>query len=166
MPQVAGIFDNPVVANQAIASLLSAGLTKDDLSLLMSNDAKKNFSSAGKDTGDRAIVDTAIGAGAGGVLGALVAGLTTVSAMLIPGAQLLVVGPVVSMLSGIGTGAALGGLAGVLSALGISAVESSHFEKEIKAGRAVVLVHTKDDQQTAVARSIRSAEGPNRIKAA
>jgi hypothetical protein len=174
MPQIAGIFESPVVANQAIASLLSSGLTKDDISLLMSDDAKKRFStdgkdsvnSAGKDTSDRTIVDSAIGASAGGILGGLLAGLTTVGAVLIPGAQLLVVGPVVSILSGIGTGAAVGGLAGALSALGISAVESNRYEKEIKAGRAVVIAHTKNDQQTQEARSILAAEGADRIKAA
>ena len=166
MPNIAATFDDGALANQAIASLLSAGLTKDDISLVMSDKAKHNFQSATKDTGDRAVVDTAIGAGTGGVLGALLAGLTTVGAVLIPGAQLLVVGPVVSILSGIGTGAALGGLAGALSAVGISAVESSRYSEEIKAGKAVVIAHAKDEAQAMAARSILMSEGANTIKAA
>jgi hypothetical protein len=170
MPQIAGTFDNAPLANQAVASLLSAGLTKDDISLLMSDKTKKQFSndftSATKDAGDRAVTDTAIGAGTGGVLGGLLAGLTTVGAVLIPGAQLLVVGPIVSILSGIGTGAALGGLAGVLSAVGISAVESRRFSQELEAGKAVVIAHTKDDAQSFAARRILAAGGAENIKAA
>ena len=159
MPNIAGIFDSAPLANQAIASLLSAGLTKDDLSLVMSDKAKSHFSSATKDTGDRTIVDSAIGAGTGGVLGALLAGLTTVGAVLIPGAQLLVVGPLVAMLSGVGAGAALGGLAGALSAVGISAAESAKYSDEIHAGKAVVIAHTKDDAQTMAARAVLMNEG-------
>ena len=166
MPNIAGVFDNAPLANQAIASLLSVGLTKDDVSLLMSDEARSKFSSAGKDTGDRAIVDTAIGAGTGGLLGALLAGLTTVGAVLIPGAQLLVVGPAIAVLSGLGAGAAVGGLTGALSALGISAVEHSRYEKEIKAGNVVLLAHTKDAAQQEAARKILALEGAERIQAA
>ncbi|MDR3449609.1 MAG: hypothetical protein P4M15_07685 [Alphaproteobacteria bacterium] len=166
MPHIAGYFYDPAVANQSIAALLSAGVTKDDISLLMSSEAKKNFEAATKDTGDRTVVDTAIGAGTGGLLGGLLAGLTTVAAIVIPGAQLMVVGPLVAVLGGIGGGAAIGGLAGALSALGISAAETSRYEKEIKEGKAVVLVNTKDDAQTVTVRSILSMEGADRIKAA
>ncbi len=156
---IAGIFDSAPLANEAIASLLSAGLTKDDISLLMSNKTHEHFSAATKDTGDRTIVDTAIGAGTGGVLGALLAGLTTVGAVLVPGAQLLVVGPVIAALSGAGAGAALGGLAGALSAVGISAAESSRYSDELKAGKAVVLAHTHNDKQALTARAVLMNEG-------
>jgi hypothetical protein len=159
MPQVIGIYDTAPLANQAIAELLSCGLTKDDISLVMSDKAKKHFSAATKDSGDRAVVDTAIGVGTGGVLGALLAGLTTAGAILIPGAQLLVVGPLVAVLTGAGAGAALGGLAGALSAAGISAVEAKKYEDEIKAGKAVVVAHTKDDAQTLKARGVLMSTG-------
>jgi predicted phage tail protein len=156
MPNIAGIFDNAPLANQAIADLLSAGLTKDDISLVMSDKAKHHFSAATKDTGDRTLVDTAIGAGTGGVLGALLAGLTTISAIVIPGAaaSVLVVGPIIAMLTGGGAGAAVGGLAGALSALGISAAENHKYEDELKAGKAVIVAHTKNDAQTMAARTI------------
>jgi hypothetical protein len=93
------------------------------------------------------------------VLGALLAGLTMVGAVVIPGAQLLVVGPLVSLLTGAGAGAALGGLAGALSAAGISAVEARKYEDEIKAGKAVIIAHTKNDAQTLAARAVLLNEG-------
>ncbi len=165
MAHIVGIIETAPLANQVIADLLSAGLTKDDISLVMSDKTKTHFSAATKDAGDRAVVDTAIGAGTGGVLGALLAGLTMVGGVVIPGASLLVVGPLVAMLTGVGTGAALGGLAGALSAAGISAAESKKYEDEIKAGKAVIIAHTNNDAQTQVARSILMANGAA-IKAA
>jgi hypothetical protein len=159
MPQIIGIFDNAPLANQAIADLLSAGLTKDEISLVMSDKTKSHFSAATKDTGDRTVVDTAIGAGTGGVLGGLLAALTMVGAIVIPGAQVLMAGPVIAALAGVGTGAAIGGLAGALSALGISGVEAAKYSKEIEAGKAVIIAHTKNDLQTQVARSVLMSEG-------
>ena len=165
MPQIVGIVESAPLANQAIAALLSAGLTKDDLSLIMSDHAKKHFSAATKDSGDRAVVDTAIGAGTGGVLGALIAGLTMVGAVAIPGVSLLVVGPIIAVLAGAGTGAALGGLAGALSAAGISTAEAVKYEQQLRAGKAVIVAHTKNDAQTQLARSILMSEGAD-IRAA
>jgi len=159
MSNIVGIFDSAPLANEAIAGLLSCGLTKDDISLIMSDKAKAHFSAATKDNGDRAVVDTAIGVGTGGVLGALVAGLTTAGAILIPGAQLLVVGPLVAMLTGAGAGAAVGGLAGALTAVGVSTAESAKYSDEIKAGKAVIVAHTKNDAQTMAARSILLNQG-------
>jgi predicted phage tail protein len=159
MAHVVGIFDNAPLANEAIAQLLSSGLTKDDISLVMSDKTKDKFSAATKDTGDRAVVDAAIGASTGGVLGAMLAGLTTAGAVLIPGAQLLVFGPVIAMLTGAGAGAALGGLAGALSAAGISAAESAKYSDELKAGKAVIIAHTKNDQQTLIANGVLTNSG-------
>jgi hypothetical protein len=159
MPNIVGIVDTAPLANQTIAALLSAGLTKDNISLIMSDKAKAHFSAATKDSGDRAVVDTAIGVGTGGVLGALLAGLTMAGAILIPGAQLLVVGPLVAVLTGAGAGAAVGGLAGALSAAGISAVEAAKYSDEIKAGKAVIVAHTKNEAQTQAARQILMSQG-------
>lgn len=159
MPHIVGIFDSAPLANQAIEELLNAGLTKDDISLVMSDKAKTNFSAATKDTDDRAIVDSAIGAGTGGILGAIAASMTMVGALVIPGAQLLVAGPLIALITGAGAGAAVGGLAGALSAYGISAVESAKYSDEIKAGKAVIIAHTNNDAQTQVARSVLMSQG-------
>jgi hypothetical protein len=62
-------------------------------------------------------------------------------------------------LTGAGTGAVVGGLAGALSAYGISAVEAQRYEKEISAGKAVIVAHTKDDKQTMAVRSVLMSSG-------
>lgn len=159
MPNTVGIFETAPLANQAIADLLSIGLTKDNISLVMSDKTKAHFSAATNDTGDRTVVDTAIGATTGGFLGALLASLTAVGAVVIPGASLFVAGPLIAMLAGASTGGALGGLAGALSALGISAAESSKYADELKAGKAVIIAHTKDDEQNLAARAVLMNQG-------
>ncbi len=153
MTDIVGIFESPVQANQVIANLLSAGLTKGDISLIMSDKAKEHFSSAAENTGDRTLKDAAIGAGMGGVLTGLLLGLTTVSAVLIPGLPVLISGPLIAAIEGLGAGAAIGGLAGALSGLGIKASEASHYETQLKAGKAVVVVHTSDKDKEAIARN-------------
>jgi hypothetical protein len=154
MSHVIGILDSAPLANQAILGLLDLGLTKDDISLIMSDKTKANFVAATKDTGDRAVVDTAIGAGTGGVLGAILAGLTTAGAIFIPGVSLVVAGPLIALLTGVGAGATVGGLAGALSAAGIAMVEKMDYHAELKAGKAVIVAHTKSDAQAQAARAV------------
>lgn len=159
MTDIVGIFESPVQANRVIADLLSAGLTKNDISLVMSDKAKENFSAATEDTGDRTLKDAAIGAGTGGVLAGLLLGLTTASAILVPGLPILIAGPLIAALEGLGAGAAIGGIAGALSGLGIKAAEASKYEEALKAGQAVVIVHTSDDKKEAAARAVLQSSG-------
>jgi hypothetical protein len=159
MTDIIGVFESPVHANRVVADLLSAGLDKSDISLIMSDKAKEKFSSATEDKGDRTLKDAAIGAGTGGVLTALLLGLTTVSAILVPGLPVLVSGPLIAAFEGLGAGAAVGGIAGALSGLGIKAMEASKYEDELKIGNAVVVVHTSDKDKEAAARAILKSPG-------
>ena len=151
MDNKVGIFDSAAQANRVVADLFTAGLTKSDISLIMSDKAKKDFTAAAEDTGDRTLKDAAIGAGTGGVLTALLLGLTSVSAVLIPGLPVLVAGPLIAAFEGLGVGAAIGGFAGALSGLGIKAMETHKYEDAIKAGKVVVVVHTSDEKKAAAA---------------
>lgn len=153
MTEIVGIFESPEQANRVIADLLSAGLTKGDISLIMSDKGRERFSAATENTNDRIVKDAAIGATTGGVLTALLLGLTTASVIAVPGMALLVGGPLIAAIEGLGAGAAIGGLAGALSAIGIKAAEASKYEDAVKAGHAVVVVHTDDEVKEALART-------------
>ena len=159
MAQIVGIVETASMADEAIAGLLTAGLGKNDISLLMSDKTKSLFAAAFDNESTKTAQDTAIGAGAGGVLGALLAGLTTAGAVLIPGAQLLLVGPMVAAIAGAGTGAVAGGLIGALTSAGVSIAEASHYEKELKAGKAIIIAHTRNDAQTQAARAVLMSQG-------
>ena len=150
----AGVFANRSDANNAVSQLLSMGLTKDDISLMLSEKSRDQWIKTTDDTGDRAAAGGVTGATVGGVLGALVAGLTMVGSLAVPGSSLLVAGPVVAALSGAGAGAAAGGLTGALIGAGVDAGEAGKYEKEIEAGRAVVIVHSNDNEKVESARQI------------
>lgn len=115
MKNVAGIFSTRVAASKAVADLIHRGFNPGDISLLMSEETrKKQFHGKDSDTAEEASKGGVAGALVGGTLGAILAGLTAIGSLTIPGVGLLAAGPIVAALSGAGLGAAVGGLTGAL----------------------------------------------------
>jgi len=152
MKTVAGIFDNKIVADTAVAQLLDVGFTKDDISLIMSEETKKTFFSSTDDEANRTAKGAAAGATLGGALGALIAGLTVAGSIVTSGGALLLSGPIVAVLAGAGVGGVAGGLAGALVRAGFAADEANRYEEEIKRGKAVVVVHAENDGKESLAK--------------
>ena len=152
MSTITGIFDNKFEANRAVAELLDAKFSKDNISILVSDKARDTMFTGTDDEASRAVKGGAAGATIGGVAGAILAGLTAVGSIAIPGAGLLVAGPIVATLAGAGAGAAVGGLSGALIRAGYAADEANKYEAEVNAGKAVIIVHVTDDAQAAAAR--------------
>jgi hypothetical protein len=159
MKAVAGIFDSEISADHAVSSLLDEGFSKDDISLLMSDKTRERIFSSTDDEANRVAKGGAVGAALGGTLGALVAGMTAVGIIVLPGGSLLAVGPIIAALSGAGAGAAIGGLSGALINAGFAADEANRFAKEINMGKAVVIVHTSDADKAIVAESVLNNSG-------
>lgn len=149
MKTVAGIFDNDLAADRAVAALLDEGFAKDDISMLVSRKTHDALFSSTDDEANRVAKGGIAGATLGGVLGALIAGLTAVGVIVLPGGGLLAVGPVVAALSGAGAGATVGGLSGALIQAGFAADEANRFEKEINQGKVVLIVHAADKEKAA-----------------
>lgn len=166
MKTVAGIFDNKIAADAAVSQLLDRGFVKDDISLIMSDTTRDALFSSTDDEANRAAKGAVAGATVGGVLGALLAGLTTAGALVTSGGALLVAGPIVAVLTGVGAGAVAGGLAGALVRAGFAADEANRFEEEIKRGKAVVLIHAEDERRAQIARDIFTTSGGIVTKAA
>lgn len=150
MTNIAGVFDSAAEADNAVSKLLQAGFNKDDLSLIVSDHARHTiFASPTDDEGSRTTNGGVAGALIGGALGALIAGLTLVGGVVVPGSTLLVVGPLVAALSGAGVGAIAGGISGALIGAGFAVDEAKRYEEEIKHGKAVIVVHTTDEMAPA-----------------
>lgn len=160
MKIVTGSFDDRVHAEEALDRLLNRGFIRDDISLIMSDRTRDTLFVKKEDTADKAAKGGITGAAATGVAGALLAGLSAVGSIVIPGAGLLAVGPIVAALTGAGAGAAVGGLTGALLAAGFAEDEARVSEEDINRGRAVIVVHSSD-AQAAVARSILKDCGAN-----
>ena len=74
----------------------------------------------------------------GGALGWIVG----MGSLAIPGVGFFIAaGPILSVLSGVSIGAAVGGIAGGLIGLGIPEREAHHCEGKVRSGEILVLVH-------------------------
>jgi hypothetical protein len=86
----------------------------------------------------------AAGGIAGGALGALVAGVTSVAAVAVPGVGLLAAGPLVSLFAGLGAGATAGGVVGGIIGLGVRAHAAKLYDDILKEDGVLVTVSTQD----------------------
>jgi hypothetical protein len=149
---VTGIFTSRVSAESAIRQLESAGVTHNQISLLMTDESRasrfKFIESTKADEG------AAAGAGVGGLLGTIAGGLLSAGVLAIPGLNLVVTGALVSALAGLGAGAITGGLVGGLIGAGIPEHEAKMFEKEIQAGNVLVAVECDDSDEEKVVEAI------------
>ena len=133
-------------ASRAVERLHELGYGRDDISVMMDDKTReKAFSAVVNAKGSEGI---AAGATIGGVLGAIVAGLTASgSVVAIAGtgglATPLVVGPLAAALAGLGAGAASGGIVGGLIGVGIGEKRAKDYEKGLREGGILVAVRPK-----------------------
>ena len=157
---ISGIFHSREDAELAVNQLVDAGFPVQDTSLLMSETTRGREFAINKS--NKAPEGAATGATIGGVLGAVAAGLAAVGTLTVPGLSLVAAGPIVAALSGLGAGAATGGLAGGLIGLGIPEHEAKFFKDEISKGGILVGVYAHNDRQD-VARKILEAAGAEKV---
>lgn len=159
MTNVAGIFNSKMEADKGLATLLDAGFKKEDISLIVNDNARHTiFAPPTDDEGERATRGGAAGALWGGALGVLAAGLTAVGSIAVPGAGLFAAGPIIAILAGAGTGAAVGGLSGALISAGFAVDEAKKFEHEVTRGKAVVIVHASDEKAHLARTALRNSD--------
>ena len=147
------IFETHANAAQAIESLVAAGFDSSKVSFIASDDFDAD--TFGVESGSKAAEGVAIGAGTGGAIGAVVAGLTMVGAVAATGgAGILVAGPLVAALAGAGAGAAGGSILGGLVGLAIPEHEIKHYEEAIERGSVLVGVECKDSDERDAAKKV------------
>ena len=139
-------------ASAAVDRLHGLGYGRDDISVMMDDKTReKAFSAVVNAKGSEGV---AAGASIGGLLGAIVAGLTaTGSVAAIAGtggvAAPLVVGPLAAALAGLGVGAAGGGIVGGLIGAGIGEKRAKDYEKGLREGGILIAVRPKSKEQRA-----------------
>jgi hypothetical protein len=146
------IFDSHPEAARALESLVAAGFDTSKISFIASDDFDAD--TFGVESHSKMAEGVAIGAGAGGAIGAVVAGLTLVGAVASGGAGLLVAGPLVAALAGAGAGAAGGSVLGGLIGLAIPEHEVKHYEEAIERGSVLVGVECDDSDERKAAKAI------------
>jgi hypothetical protein len=143
-----GMFRDREAAERAYGCLASRGYGKDDVSLLMSDEARNRHfpkTTATTELGSKAAEGAGIGAAAGGGLGALLLGLAA-AGFAVPGLPILAMGPLAAALTGAGTGGAIGALIGALVGSGIPEERAKLYEQGIKEGAIVMGITPRSDE--------------------
>ena len=147
---VTGMFRDRESAERAYGSLTSRGYDKDDVNLLMSDEArKKHFTDDGRETelGNKALEGAGTGAAIGGTVGATLAAIAAIgTSVALPGLGLIVAGPLAAALAGAGAGGATGGIIGALIGAGIPEERVKDYEEGLKNGGIVMGVNARSDE--------------------
>ncbi len=147
---VYGIYHNRAQAEHTVLTLLTAGFSNDDVSVLLpDSESTKDFA---HETNTKAPEGATAGVAGGGAIGGTIGLLAGIGALAIPGVgPLIAAGPIMGALAGLGVGGAIGGLIGALVGMGIPEYEAKRYEGRIKEGGILLSVHcdTADDIHSA-----------------
>jgi uncharacterized membrane protein len=154
---VTALFPDSVAIGSAVEELERLGLSKSDEIAVVTKDIDVKLI----DTTTNMIKDDAgsaatTGATAGAVIGGIGALLVGLTAIVIPGLNIVATGWLASMLLGAASGAITGGLIGALVDIGFDQPRAQEYERRISAGEAMVAVETDDSQITQVSDILRS----------
>src|ERR1700736_781716 len=150
---VFGIYPNVDGAERAVAALVQARFSNDDISVLLpDNQGSKDFA---HEKHTKAPEGTTTGVAAGGTIGGTLGLLAGIGALAIPGVgPLIAAGPIMGALAGLGVGGAVGGLVGALVGMGIPEFEAKRYEGRSKEGGVLLSVHCDTSDNVARAKEL------------
>jgi len=145
---VTGLFRDRESAERAYRAVSDRGYGQDDVSLIMSDEARKRHFSADQgattELGSKATEGMGVGAAIGGTVGGVLGALAAIGTNLVlPGLGLVIAGPLAAGLAGMGAGGATGSLIGALVGSGIPEERAKTYETGIKEGGMVLGVRPR-----------------------
>ena len=159
---VFGIYPHRASFEYAFGVLKGQGFRATDLSaLLQENPGTKDLAT---EKATKMPEGAATGAGSGAVIGGALACLIGTGAVSIPAlGSLLVAGPIVATLAGIGVGGTLGGLSGALLGLRRPEYEAKRYQGRIEKGGILLSVHCDDPDWVNKAKRLLDSTGAEDI---
>lgn len=137
-----GVFESHELAVQAVNELRREGFRGDQISIFAPDPGEEP--EYAEELGVSVVQGSAAGAVAGGLIGGISGWLVGLSTLLIPGVGAIVAaGPLAVAAVGVIGGASVGGFIGMLVGLGLPKHAAEEFNRELLAGRTVVIVHTE-----------------------
>jgi hypothetical protein len=156
---VFGIYPHRASVEYAVSALKIGGFRDTDISvLLQENPGTKDL---GTEKATKAPEGAAAGAGSGAVIGGALGWMAGTGAISL--GSLLVAGPIVAALAGIGVGGTVGGLAGALVGLEIPEYEAKRYQGRIENGGILLSVHCDDKNWVNKAKRVLSSTGAEDI---
>jgi len=149
MKTIVALYDDFAAAQRATQELVANGFDRGNISLV-ANDVAGEYSQYVNDPDATPVTvaadTTAVGAGAGAVIGSIGGLLVGIGALAIPGiGPIIAAGPLVSALVGAGVGAVAGGLVGALTSLGVPETEAGYYAEGVRRGGALVTAQIHED---------------------
>jgi hypothetical protein len=151
---VVAVYLNGTRANLAVEKLTGARIPKGSISCVARSvkgaetDVKRAL-----DLGDETERDATLGAGIGGLIGAI-GGTTAISAAGV--GVLIVAGPLVAI-----TGAVVGGLIGAISGWGVHRDRAAEYQKLVADGKVLLIVHSDSPERIAEAAKLLQLTNPD-----
>lgn len=143
---ITGLFENPNRAADAMQALAAKGIPNDHISMMVGDNFDREAFAV--NTRSKLPEGVAVGATAGGAIGALLGGLTAVGTVAATGGiGLLVAGPIVAALAGLGAGATTGGILGGAVGAAMPEHEVKYYEDALSKGSVLIGVHLADDEK-------------------
>lgn len=154
---VFGIYPTRTAVENGISSLLNAGFTDADISLLLP-ESLSGAKEMGTEKATKAPEGTAVGVTTGGVIGGTLGLLAGIGALAIPGiGPLIAAGPIMAALAGLGVGGTVGGLTGALVGLGMPEFEAKRYEGRMNKGGILLSVHCDTSDEIKRAKQVLEA---------
>ncbi len=153
---VVAVYENGTRAALAVEKLTASGFPKANVSFVA-----RSVKGAEADVrralqlGDESERDATLGAGIGGLIGAI-GGTTVISAAGV--SVLVVAGPLVAL-----TGAIVGGLVGAITGWGVHRDRAGEYQKKVEAGKVLLLAHGDDPRRLADAKKILQLTHPEEL---
>ncbi len=162
---VFGVFHSVATAEAAVDSLVNAGFSSNDVSVLMQDQQSSKDFAHEKNT--KAPEGATTGAATGGVVGGTLGLLAGVGLLAIPGVgPLIAAGPIMASLAGLGVGAATGGIVGGLVGLGIPEFEAKRYEGLVNKGGVLLSVHCDTSEEIKLAEETLKRMGAEDVSSA
>jgi hypothetical protein len=137
---VVAVFDSHTGAIHGVEELRRAGFQPSQISILAPD--PREAEGYAEELGIRVIQAGSLGLAAGGILGGVAGWLAGLTGLLVPGAGIiLAAGPFAGALVGAMGGASLGGFVGALIGLGLPAHAAEEFDRALREGQTLLVVH-------------------------
>jgi hypothetical protein len=145
------MFNNREDAENAYRTLHNRGYNKDDVNVIMTDDARKRHFGSDRpssELGDKAMEGAGAGSAIGGTLGAIAGAIAAIgTSVALPGLGLVIAGPIAAAFAGAGAGGLTGGLIGALVGAGIPEDRAKEYESGVKKGNIVLGVQPRDEAE-------------------
>ena len=157
-----GIYPTAEHAERAVDTLIAAGFSSSDISVLLPDTRSTKEFAHVKET--KAPEGATAGVTTGGVIGGTLGVLAGIGALAIPGlGPFIAAGPIMAGLAGLGVGGAVGGLVGALVGMGIPEYEAKRYEGRVKGGGTLLSVHCDTSAQVSRAKELLKSSGAEDI---